>query len=255
MAKTPTKLEIIPPQPRTMTSVEMLTRAVEGGAPVETLAKLMDLVDRDEARQARQAFDRAMADAKAELPTIYKNRTVDYTGPKGRVYYKHEDLAEITRSIDPILSKHGLNARFNTSQEGDRITVTCRISHVLGHSENNSLSGGPDVGGSKNPLQAIASAVTLLQRYTLKAALGLAASDDDDGRGSGADAAITAEELEKLRAVLANDGADEAAFVDYLEIARLEDLPSTRLDHAYAVLNTRRRQKAAAVPEKDKANV
>jgi hypothetical protein len=58
--------------------------------------------------------------------------------------------------------------------------VTCIIAHSAGYSEENSLSAPFDPSGNKNPLQAIGSAQTYLQRYTLKAALGLAAAKDDD---------------------------------------------------------------------------
>ena len=44
--------------------------------------------------------------------------------------------------------------------------------------------GGADQSGSKNGFQAIGSAVTYLQRYTLKAALGLSAEVDDDAQSA-----------------------------------------------------------------------
>ena len=42
--------------------------------------------------------------------------------------------------------------------------------------------GGADQSGNKNGFQAIGSAVTYLQRYTLKSALGLSAEVDDDAQ-------------------------------------------------------------------------
>jgi hypothetical protein len=62
------------------------------------------------------------------------------------------------------------------------VTVSCIISHRAGHSEENSLSARHDTSGNKNPIQALGSAVTYLQRYTLKAAVGVAAAADDDGQ-------------------------------------------------------------------------
>lgn len=61
------------------------------------------------------------------------------------------------------------------------VTVTCIISHRDGHFEENTLSAGRDESGNKNSIQAVGSTLTYLQRMTLKASLGLAASDDDDG--------------------------------------------------------------------------
>ena len=81
------------------------------------------------------------------------------------------------------MAAHGLSYRFRTIQDG-AIKVTCILSHKSGHSEENTLSGPADASGSKNAIQAIGSTLTYLQRYTLTQALGLAASDDDDGRSA-----------------------------------------------------------------------
>ena len=164
----------------------LLDQAIEQGAGIEVMAKLMDLEEKREKILARKAFDAAIADAKNEMPVIVKNRSVDFTSAKGRTNYKHEDLAEIARTIDPILGKFGLSYRFRTNVENGTVVVTCIVSHRDGHSEENSLPADIDTSGNKNHLQAVGSAVTYLSRYTLKAALGLAASNDDDGQAAGA---------------------------------------------------------------------
>jgi hypothetical protein len=174
-------------QPRhQLTPMEILSSAVDGGADVGTLEKLLDLQQRWERGEARKAFDAAMAEAKASMPAIIKGREVDFTTDKGRTNYRYEDLGSIAAAINPILAQHGLSYRFRTeSPPNAPISVTCIISHRLGHSEENTLSAPRDDSGRKNAIQAIGSAVTYLQRYTLKAALGLAASNDDDGRAAG----------------------------------------------------------------------
>ncbi len=170
-----------------ITPMAMLDRAVEQGAGIEVLTKLMELQERWERNQARKAFDNALAAAKSEIPIITKNRKVDFTGKSGvRTNYFHEDLGEIVSVITPVLGRHGLSHRFRCSSPvGEPITVTCIIAHKDGHAEENTLVGGRDESGNKNIIQAIGSTITYLQRYTLKAALGLAASYDDDGRAAG----------------------------------------------------------------------
>jgi hypothetical protein len=169
-----------------LTPMGMLDRAVSQGAGIDILTKLMELQERYDRNLARKAFDNAMAAAKAEMPVINKNREVDYTSSKGRTNYRHEDLAEIARTVDPILAKQGLSYRFRTETPiNGPVIVTCIVSHRDGYSEENSLSAGRDDTGNKNSLQAMGSAITYLQRYALKASLGLAASNDDDGRAAG----------------------------------------------------------------------
>src|SRR5690606_5138426 len=133
--------------------------------------------------EARRAFDTAIAEAKGEIPVIRKNREVDFTSSKGRTHYRYEDFAEVARTVDPILRRHGLSYRFRVaSPPNEPVTVTCILAHREGYAEEVTLTAGRDESGNKNHIQAISSTVTYLQRVTLKAALGLAAAEDDDGR-------------------------------------------------------------------------
>lgn len=224
-----------------ITPMTMLDRAVSTGAPIETLEKLMGLQERWEANQARKAFDAAMAAAKAEIPTIGKNREVDFTSSKGRTHYRHEDLSEIARVVTPILARHGLSYRYRTaSPVNEPVTVTCIISHRDGHSEENTLSAGRDDSGNKNHIQGVGSTITYLQRYTLKAALGLAASDDDDAKRAEEPGPISSEQLTALRSLAEDVGADLARFCTYLRIEALPDLPANKFDSAMKALEAKR---------------
>lgn len=186
------------------------------------------------ADQRRAAFDEAMALAKAEIPVIAKNREVDFTSAKGRTNYRHEDLAEIARTVTPILGKYGLSYRYRVSSNvNEPIVVTCIVSHKEGHFEETTLLAGKDDSGNKNSIQQVGSTLTYLQRMTLKAALGLAASNDDDGRASVApeeyvppEGSITADQVEDLRAQLALKSCSEKAFLQWAKQKRIEDIPA-----------------------------
>lgn len=224
-----------------ITPMDMLERAVSSNAGVEVISKLMDLQDRWQASHARRSFDEAMAAAKAEIPVIMKNREVDFTSPKGRTNYRHEDLAEIARTVDPILTKHGLSYRFRTtSQPNEPVSVTCIVSHRHGHSEENTLSAGRDESGNKNSIQAVCSTITYLQRYTLKAALGLAASNDDDGSASEKPAFITSDQLQRIIALTDEVKADKERFCKYLKIGSLAEILASDFDHAMNLLEAKR---------------
>lgn len=159
----------------------MLEMAIEKGAGLEQMQQLMDLQDRWETNEARKAYVQAMTAFKANPPTVFKSRTVSYSG----THYTHASLADVCDAAISGMSKHGLSHRWETRQEGGAITVVCVITHEAGHSESTQLSAGADNSGKKNPIQQIASTVTYLERYTLMAALGLASKEmDDDGRGS-----------------------------------------------------------------------
>lgn len=175
-------VEVYTPQP--VTPMEMIQTALSNGSGVEVVEKLMALQERWEASRARRAFDAAIAEARAEIPPIVKDATVDFTTAKGRTNYKHETLSGIANAVDPILARHGLSYRFRSRQEGQQLYVTCIIAHRDGYSEETTLCGPPDQSGNKNSYQAVGSAATYLQRYTLKLALGLSASNDDDAQNA-----------------------------------------------------------------------
>jgi hypothetical protein len=167
--------------------MDLVQRAVTSGADVVVLEKLMGLQERYEHNKARKAFDAAISAFKLDAPQIIKDQLVDFTTNRGRTRYKHADLAAIAAAIDKPLAKVGLSYRWRTlSTSPTEVTVICIVSHRDGYSEENSLSSGPEASGNKNNIQALGSACTYLERYTLMAALGLTASEDDDGQAAGA---------------------------------------------------------------------
>src|SRR5262245_54224433 len=157
------------------THQELIERAIQSGASVEVMERLLALQERWEQAQARKAYNVAIADLHANLPKIEKNRVVDFTTERGRTHYQYEDLQAVTEALSPVMAKHGLSYRWRTQSTGpDTVTVYCIVSHRDGHSEENSLTARHDTSGNKNPIQALGSAVKYLERYTLNAAVGVA---------------------------------------------------------------------------------
>lgn len=219
-----------------ITPMEMLNAAVQRGADIDVLTKLMDLQERWEKGQARKAFDEAIANAKAEIGPVVRNA-------RGHNNKAYADFAAIARSVDPIITAHGLSYRFRTTQT-ERINVTCVLSHKSGHFEETTLSGPPDASGSKNAIQAIGSTLTYLQRYSLIQALGLAAADDDDGASSAnATGPISDDQAKRLMALVDETGTDIAKFCAYLRTPSIADLPASKFKDAVAALEAKRGKK------------
>src|SRR5690606_33338216 len=112
----------------------MIAQAVAAGQSLEVIRELKAMAMELSAEEARRAFEAAMSAAKAEIPTITKNRAVDFTSARGRTNYRHEDLGEIARIVGPILSRHGLSYRYETITEAKTVKVVCVVSHRDGHS-------------------------------------------------------------------------------------------------------------------------
>lgn len=233
--KTVHAAEIAPAAP---TPATLLQLAIAQNADIDKLEKLMELQRIWEANEARKAYAAAMADFKAEKLEIDKNRKVSY----GNTSYKHATLDNVVNVVGAALSRHGLMHTWRTEQEGGKIRVTCIITHKAGHSESTALEASPDTSGSKNAIQAIGSAVTYLQRYTLIAATGVATGDDDDGVASDAEL-ITEDQAEQIMDLMAEVKANEQAFYKYFDIEGLSQMPASEFLNAMKMLNSKKRTK------------
>jgi hypothetical protein len=218
-----------------ITPMDMLNQAIERGADLSVMEKLMDLHQRWEANQARKAFDEAVSLAKAAIGPVVRNKA-------GHNNKRYADFAAIAATVDPVISKYGLSYRFRTKQDG-AISVTCILSHRDGHSEENTLTGPADASGSKNAIQAIGSTLTYLQRYSLVQALGLAAADDDDGQSAGKTEPdkpyITEEQVMALRDLVEAAGTTADAFCKHIKVPALDNIYADKFDAACAILNQR----------------
>lgn len=221
------------------TPMQMVAIAVQQGADLAKIEKLMDLQSRWEASQARKAFVAAMASFKAEPLKILKSKKVDIPGG---AKFAHATLADVVDGVVSALSKNGLSHKWELQQDGDRIAVTCVLTHEDGHSERTTLSGLPDESGKKNGIQQIASTVTYLERYTLMAACGLSAKDmDDDGRGAGTPKPkLTQDQVANLKALLTEVGANEINFLKWLKVDSLSDVLASHYDACVKAIEAKR---------------
>lgn len=179
----PTPSAVSARQGAAVAPADLLRYALDSGADLDRLEKLMELQERHEANKARMAFVEAMAEFKKSAPTIYKDKTVSFPGTS----YNHATLGGICEAVIGLLADNGISHDWDTKQPPTgMIVVTCTLTHKMGHSKSTSLEAPPDNSGKKNGIQQISSAITYLQRYSLLGACGLSTKDmpDDDGRGA-----------------------------------------------------------------------
>ncbi|NCT92918.1 MAG: hypothetical protein GXC72_00715 [Chitinophagaceae bacterium] len=164
----------------------LLQKAVEQNFDIDKLKQLMDLQERWEANQAKKAFLAALSKFQTLVPVLSKTKTAKITSQNGGSYsYRYSDLGTITAQIKEAMNVCGLSYRWEFDQAGDKMKVTCIISHVDGHAATSSMEANADASGGKNAIQQKGSTHTYLQRYTLIGALGLSTADDDnDGKTS-----------------------------------------------------------------------
>jgi hypothetical protein len=239
MPKAKTVELVVPSQtPVAITPMQMLQIAVERGSDIAMLEKLMGLQERHEATEARKEFVSALNAFKADAPTVMKNKSAAFGG-KGGTAYGYVTLDVLCDVIGRALSEHGLSHRWEVTQADNKIRVTCILTHVRGHSERIQLEAGADTSGSKNNIQAIGSTVTYLERYTLLAATGLAArNQDDDGR---AQDAINDGQKQILIDLMKETGADTKRFLDFMQVETIDMIPARRFQEAKSALEKKRK--------------
>ena len=222
--------------------------AMQKGYDPALIEKMMDLQDRHDKNEARKAYHEAMATFKANPPEIEKDRAVSYETQKGTTSYKHATLANVTQKINRALSVCGLSAAWGTRQDNGTITVTCTVTHKLGHSENTSLTAQPDTSGSKNSIQAIGSTISYLERYTILALTGLATHEmDDDGIGGGPEDFVSPEQVKEMTSLITAKNVYLPKFLSYMNSETVDTILAKDIKKAMGVLN---KAKATQKPER-----
>ena len=167
-------------------TMNMIAHAAANGGTPEMLRELFLFKKEVEAHEAEKAFYVAFTAFKNEPLTIIRDKeNKQYSKPDAPAMYT--SLENMVAVVTPILSKHELSASWEIDQTNG-VTVTCVVTHVLGHSKRVPMTAGPDTSGAKNPLQQIKSTLTYLKVATFESACGLASTYgnlSDDGNASG----------------------------------------------------------------------
>ncbi len=124
----------------------------------------------------------ALSQAQGEFPIVEKTKTAkvrDWGRDEAHAFreYKYADLADVLRSVLPILSKHKLAVLQPTYVEAGMVFIRTRLLHVSGQW----IECEYPVCATHVDQQRMGSALTYAKRYALCALLGVAADEDNDG--------------------------------------------------------------------------
>jgi hypothetical protein len=128
----------------------------------------------------------AFAKAQARFVNPPKSKTVS----TGKFSYSYAELPDIIDSVRDILREHGLS--FAQPLENEGATGFVGVSTVIFHEAGHSEAFGPLFMPAGSTPQEYGSAATYARRYSLCAALGIAADEDDDGAAASKKAAAAA---------------------------------------------------------------
>ena len=160
-------------------SVEaLIAKAIEHNVTAETMEKFFAMRRELKNEAAKEAFDYAMADFQAEMPTIEKKKKVKDS--RGTLLYKYAQIESIVEQVRPLLKKNGFSFTFNVAQDKESVTVSCVVTHAAGHSQSSQFQV-PSTGGTgiMSGPQKFAAALTFAKRYAFCDALGIMTGDED----------------------------------------------------------------------------
>jgi hypothetical protein len=160
----------------------LLQAAVEKGASVETLEKLLALAKDVRAEQAREAFNRAFAEFQSKCPPITKSKTAKIATRTGGSYsYSYTPLEDITEKIVPVMAPLGLSVSYRMGGTKDSVHAVAIITHEMGHFKESGEVHMPVVAGGvgANPAQCVGIAATYARRYALLAVTGISPQGED----------------------------------------------------------------------------
>lgn len=224
--------------------LQVIERAArDPNVDVDKMERLMAMHERIMARQAKTAYNAALAELQPKLPVITEKGEINHNG---RLIGKYALWEDVVQTIAPMMSEHGFALSFRLSRDTERQNVTGILSHRDGHSEETTLSLPLDMSGAKNPVQGVGSTVSYGKRYVTQALLNLVSrGEDDDGQG-GASGTITAEQKETLIALMKETGADTEAFLKYMGVAALDEIKAENFNRAKVGLEAKKRKASHA---------
>ena len=199
--------------------VSLIEKAITD--PNIDVAKMQQLLDMQLTimdKEARGAFLRDFALMQSEFDPVKK------TGKTQQSTYATFD--DINNATLEARSRYGFSISFQPATGDGFMSVTARLSHREGHSEETVVSLPFDTSGNKNQVQAIGSALTYGMRMSIKAVLSISTFDGDDTDAEGLHQTIGAEDADKLRVSCETHGLNQGKIFNFYSRSFKQDITS-----------------------------
>lgn len=225
----------------------MLKGAIDHGITTENASaveKIVGLLERVEASDAKKDFISALKAFQAEAKSIKATKAVENSEQKGGgVRFKYAPFEEIMDSVQPMADRYGFVISFSEDKsDPGKITKVCELMHGSGHSKSSRYSvriGKGPPGCSET--QADGAAHAYAKRGALCDILNIRIDKglDNDARDLGA--FISKEQADALRKRVRDTGSNEAMFLKFAQARTFEEIHESM----YAALdaNLRRKEK------------
>lgn len=228
------------PQAHYISVVERL--ASNPQVDVDKLQKIMDMQEHSLDREAEKSFNADMVLAQSEIKMAVKNKQNQQTRSS------YADLAAVIGSAKPVYTKHGFALSFyeGETKKDKHIRVMCDVMHRDGHTKTRFYDVPLDVSGiagktNKTLVHGGGSSTSYGRRYLTCMVFNIPTGDDDDGNIAGGVEYVAGENLEQIKALIAETESDTAAF---LKVAGAESIDAIPVRNHTKVMSMLNRKKA-----------
>lgn len=222
----------------------MMHQAVASGASVDVLERLIALVEREDAKDARAAFNAAFAQVKMSLPSIPKNGIIpDNTGAVRSRFARRDDLH---KALTPLLSQHGFAASFSFRDAGpSRMVCSLRLTHSGGHSEVYEAAGPWDMEIPKASVhQRSRGAQSFMKRNLILDAFDILDEEVDNDSAIPDLGPITPEQSRTIQTKLADYHISETALLKWIKSPTVEEISKSDYQRVIDELERKHRERA-----------
>ena len=225
--------------------------ALDPGADVEKLDRIVAMYERVKAKEAELAFNAAKGRILKKLAGIklVKNRPAAlYEIEKGKSQkgsyqaFKYAPLEEIDKHLRPLLLEEEMDLSYSDEpREHGWILMRGRLKHLPGgHFEDSFMPAPLDTSGGKSTVQGVGSTNSYLRRYIACNIFNIVVvGDDDDGNGSTINETTLLELIKKAKV--------GPKFLKYMRAQSIEEAGS--LEAAVATIAARDYRKAISTLE------
>lgn len=178
----------------------LMEKVLEGGN-IEVLERFISLREKEEARQARLAFDVHFAEMQKLFPAVQRKGEVK-NKDKTKVLYKFCPLEDILKEYAPIISDHGFSFRWTeeTLEGAKEKRIYCIVSG-WGHEERGYVDIPIQAGNDfTNAIQQRGVSTSYGKRYSFINAFGVIIEDEDDDAMSFEDGVEYGDLIKRIRA-------------------------------------------------------
>lgn len=212
----------------------MISLAIEKGAPIETIERMMKLRSELKAEYARDQFNMAMAELQKNMPVITKNKEVREKADKGGgLRYRFAPIDSIVQQVGPVIAQHGFSYTIRVTNDEKMLTAVCIVTHKFGHTEESSFSIPVGTEQYMSDVQKYGARSTFAKRYAFTNAFGIMTGDEDNdsqAKDVPAQPAVNdPERLKKISFMIKQSGLVEKKILGKFKVDSLEQLDDRNL--------------------------